>query len=81
MFYLFNYFFFAVPLERPETPPDYDPAGAVIQQLEASLAGSPTGGQRSDDSKGNGDGDAGQRWKLWGKSKGSNSTVESHNCK
>ena len=31
-----------MPLERPERPAEYDPASAVIKQLEASLAGSPS---------------------------------------
>ena len=68
----------AVPLERPETPPNYDPAGAVIKQLEASLAGSPSGGGGRVDSTSKGDGSSekggGQRWKLWGRKPTSNTT-------
>ncbi len=60
-------FCFAVPLERPEPPPDYDPAGAVIRQLEASLKDSPSGGGSS---KGSDTvDDSGARWKLWGRGK------------
>lgn len=40
---------YAVPLERPERPSSYDPAGAVIRQLEASLAGSPTKSEKTDE--------------------------------
>lgn len=34
--------------DRPERPSDYDPAGAVIRQLEASLQGSPTQAHKKD---------------------------------
>jgi hypothetical protein len=69
---IFCMFFPAVPLERPETPPEYDPAGAVIQQLEASLASSPSGGGAGEKASSAKKGGAG--WKLWGRTKESSTT-------
>ena len=58
----------AVQLERPEVAADYDPAGAVIRQLEASLAGSPTQINRNTEvAVGEESGSEQQRswWKVW----------------